>query len=196
MDIGAGEIDMGSVYAVYQPQTTLTNEPSARALLDWTTANCFCSVSIWLSSAETVACRDSTFASNTSNFLSLPLSSSSACAAKGAKATTKPAAINDRRMVRLAVRPNLLSFPVRKQRLISLAVALPLIAVVFATPILARSSSLSFIFDSGKLVLAKNRSVTAKIHQGSKPRSLVRSDMFHGFREQTIAMMHIMIYTM
>ena len=80
--------------------------------------------------------------------------------------------------------PKLPSFPVRKQRLISLAVALPLIAVVFATPMLARLSSLSFIFDSGKLVLAKNRSVTAKIHQWSKPRSLVRSDMLHGVREQ------------
>jgi hypothetical protein len=30
---------------------------------------------------------------------------------------------------------------------------------------LARLSSLSFIFDSGKLALAKNGSVTAKIHQ-------------------------------
>jgi hypothetical protein len=80
----------------------------------------------------------------------------------GAKATTKPAAINDRRIVRLAMRPKLLSLPVRKQRLISLAVALPLIAVVFATPVVARLSSLSFIFDSCKLALAKNRSVTAK----------------------------------
>ena len=36
----------------------------------------------------------------------------------GTKATTKPAAINDRRMVRLAMCPKLLSLPVRKPRLI------------------------------------------------------------------------------
>src|SRR5258708_14838729 len=162
MDIGAGEIDMGSVYAVYQPQTTLTNEPSARALLDWTTANCFCSVSIWLSSAETVACRDSTFASNTSNFLSLPRSSSSACAGKGAKATTKPTAINDRRMVRLAMRPKLLPFPIREARLVSSAVALPLISVLFATPIVAQLSSLSCILPPLCRHWLRNRGVAAK----------------------------------
>src|SRR5258708_36001127 len=79
----------------------------------------------------------------------------------GTKATTKPAEINDRRMVRLAMCPKLLSFSVRKQRLIALAVALPLIAVVFATPMLARLSSLSFIFDSVMLALAKNRAMAA-----------------------------------
>src|SRR5689334_10488447 len=55
--------------------STLTKGPSASAGLDWTALNRPCSVSIWLFSAETVACRDSTFASNASisyPFLFLP----------------------------------------------------------------------------------------------------------------------------
>jgi hypothetical protein len=64
------------------------------------------------------------------------------------------------------MRQKLLSSPLRNPQLISSAVALPCISVPFATPIVARLSSLSLIFHSGKLALAKNRSVTAKLING------------------------------
>ena len=60
-------------------------------------------------------------------------------------AIRRPATVKDPRKVKLAMRQKLLSFPVRKPRFVSSAVALPLIAVVFATPMWARLSSLSFI---------------------------------------------------
>jgi hypothetical protein len=68
----------------------------------------------------------------------------------------KLAAVNDRRMFRLAMRPKLLPFLIRKARLVSLAVALPPVSMLFATPIVAQMTSLSH-FASVMLALVKNR---------------------------------------
>ena len=73
---------------------------------------------------------------------------SPARAGTSVKATKMPVAIKDPRPGKPAMRHWLLCFSDRKPRLISLAVAVPLMSVLFGTAIVVRSSSLVCMLDS------------------------------------------------